>query len=211
MPPSLAPTFHEMDHGGVFHASLIVMLLTLLLVMILDTTGTLIAVARQAKLLDAEGRLPRLRQALLADSSAAMLGAVLGTSTTTAYIESAAGVEEGGRTGLTAVVVACLFLLALFLAPLAETVPAYATAPALLFVACLMASSLAAISWEDMTEYVPALITALMMPLSYSIATGIGLGFIAYVGLKALAGRFGDINAAVATIAAAFLLKLIFA
>jgi AGZA family xanthine/uracil permease-like MFS transporter len=187
------------------------MLLTLLLVMILDTTGTLIAVARQAKLLDAEGRLPRLRQALLADSSAAMLGAVLGTSTTTAYIESAAGVEEGGRTGLTAVVVACLFLLALFLAPLAETVPAYATAPALLFVACLMASSLAAISWEDMTEYVPALITALMMPLSYSIATGIGLGFIAYVGLKALAGRFGDINAAVATIAAAFLLKLIFA
>jgi AGZA family xanthine/uracil permease-like MFS transporter len=140
-----------------------------------------------------------------------MIGAALGTSTTTAYIESAAGVEEGGRTGLTAVVVAVLFLLALFLAPLAHTVPTYATAPALLFIACLMASSLGAISWDDATEYVPALVTALMMPLAYSIATGIGLGFITYVGLKALAGRFRDINPAVSVIAAAFLLKLIFA
>jgi adenine/guanine/hypoxanthine permease len=210
-PPSLAPTFLKMDLVGTFKLGLVVIVLTLLLVTILDTAGTLIGVARQAGFLDAEGRLPRLRQALLADSGAAMLGAVVGTSTTTAYIESAAGVEEGGCTGLTALVVAALFLLSLFLAPLAETVPLYATAPALIFVACLMAASLGAIKWDDPTEYIPALITALLMPLSYSIATGIGLGFIAYVVLKALAGRLREINAAVAVIAAAFLLKLIFA
>jgi AGZA family xanthine/uracil permease-like MFS transporter len=179
--------------------------------MMLDATGTLIGVARQAGFLDEQGRLPRLRQALVADSGAAMIGAALGTSTTTAYIESAAGVEEGGRTGLTAVAVAGLFLLALFLAPLAHTVPLYATAPALIFVACLMAASLGAIAWSDPTEYVPALITALLMPLSFSIATGIGLAFIAYVALKAITGRFREINAAVALIAFAFLLKLIFA
>jgi adenine/guanine/hypoxanthine permease len=211
VPPSLAPTFLAMDLSGAFEISLAVIVLTLLLVTILDTAGTLIGVTRQAGLLDAEGRLPRLRQALLADSGAAALGAVLGTSTTTAYIESAAGVEEGGRTGLTAVAVAVLFLLALFLSPLAHTVPPYATAPALLFVACLMATSLGAIHWQDATEYIPALIVALMVPLSFSIATGIGLGFIAYVALKLIAGRFRDINAAVAVIAAAFLLKLVFA
>ncbi len=210
-PPSLAPTFLQMDVAGVFQLGLVVIVLTLLLVTILDTAGTLIGVARQAGFLDEEGRLPRLRQALLADSGAASLGAALGTSTTTAYIESAAGVEEGGRTGLTAVTVAVLFLLALFLSPLAHTVPLYATAPALLFVACLMAASLGAIRWEDATEYIPALIIALMMPLAYSIATGIGLGFIAYVALKALTGRVSEINAAVAVIAGAYLLKLIFA
>jgi AGZA family xanthine/uracil permease-like MFS transporter len=210
-PPSLAPTFLQMDLAGAFKLGLAVIVLTLLLVTILDTAGTLIGVARQAGFLDAEGRLPRLRQALLADSGAAMLGAALGTSTTTAYIESAAGVEEGGRTGLTALVVAALFILSLFLAPLAETVPLYATAQALIFVACLMAASLGAIKWDDPTEYIPALIIALLMPLSYSIATGIGLGFIAYVVLKALAGRFREINAAVGVIAVAFLLKLIFA
>jgi AGZA family xanthine/uracil permease-like MFS transporter len=211
MPPSLAPTFLAMDLSGAFEISLAVIVLTLLLVTILDTAGTLIGVTRQAGLLDAEGRLPRLRQALLADSGAAALGAALGTSTTTAYIESAAGVEEGGRTGLTAVAVAVLFLLALFLSPLAHTVPPYATAPALLFVACLMATSLGAIHWQDATEYIPALIVALMVPLSFSIATGIGLGFIAYVALKLISGRFRDINAAVAVIAGAFLLKLVFA
>jgi AGZA family xanthine/uracil permease-like MFS transporter len=210
-PSSLAPTFLKMDVAGVFQLGLVTLVLTLLLVTILDTAGTLIGVARQAGLLDNEGRLPRARHAFLADSGSAALGAALGTSTTTAYIESAAGVEEGGRTGLTAVTVALLFLLALMLAPLAQTVPLYATAPALLFVACLMAASLGALSWEDPTDYITALIVVLMMPLSYSIATGIGLGFIAYVALKALAGRFAEINAAVGVIALAFLLKLIFA
>ena len=210
-PPSLAPTFLKMDVAGVFQLGLVVIVLTLLLVTILDAAGTLIGVARQAGFLDAEGRLPRARQAFLADSGGAMIGAALGTSTNTAYIESAAGVEEGGRTGLTAVFVAVFFLLALFLAPLAQTVPLYATAPALLFVAFLMAASLGALKFDDATDYIPALIVVLMMPLSYSIATGIGLGFIAYVALKALAGRAREINAAVAVIAAAFLLKLILA
>jgi AGZA family xanthine/uracil permease-like MFS transporter len=210
-PPSLASTFLKMDVAGVFQLGLVVIVLTLLLVTILDTAGTLIGVARQAGFLDAEGRLPRARQAFLADSGGAMLGAALGTSTNTAYIESAAGVEEGGRTGLTAIFVGVFFLLALFLAPLAQTVPPYATAPALLFVAFLMASSLGALKFDDATDYIPALIIVLMMPLSYSIATGIGLGFIAYVALKALTGRVQEINAAVAVIAAAFLLKLIFA
>ncbi len=210
-PPSLAPTFLKLDLAGMAHLSLVTIVLTLLLVTILDTTGTLIGVARQAGLLDEEGRLPRLRQALLADSGSAMLGALFGTSTTTAYIESAAGVEEGGRTGLAAVVVAVLFLLSLFLAPLAESVPGYATAPALVFVAFLMAASLGALRFDDPTDYIPALLIALLMPLTYSIATGIGLGFIAYVALKALTGRFRDINAAVAVIALAFLLKLAFA
>src|SRR6478736_5093034 len=211
MPPSLAPTFLKMDLAGAFRLGLLTMVLTLLLVMLLDTAGTLIGVARQAGLLDQDGRLPRLRQALLADSGGAMLGAALGTSTTTSYIESAAGVEEGGRTGLTALVVAALFLASLFQAPLAQTVPPYATAPALLFVACLMATSLGAIQWDEPTEYIPALTFALMIPLSYSIATGIGLGFIAYVALKLLSGRVREINAASGTIAGAFLLKLIFA
>jgi AGZA family xanthine/uracil permease-like MFS transporter len=210
-PPSIAPTFLQMDVAGVFQLGLVVIVLTLLLVTMLDTAGTLIGVARQAGFLDEEGRLPRLRQALLADSGAAMLGAALGTSTNTAYIESTAGVKEGGRTGLTAIFVGVLFLLALFLAPLAQTVPVYATAPALLFVACLMAASLGAIQWEDATDYIPALAIAFLMPLTYSIATGIGLGFIAYVALKALSGRVSEINAAVAIIAGAFLLKLIFA
>jgi AGZA family xanthine/uracil permease-like MFS transporter len=211
LPPSLAPTFLKMDVGGIFRLGLVTIVLTLLLVTILDTAGTLIGVARQAGLLDPDGRLPRARRAFLADSGSAALGAMLGTSTTTAYIESAAGVEEGGRTGLAATTVALLFLLAVFLAPLAQTVPLYATAPALLFVACLMAASLGALSWEDPTDYIPALIIVLMMPLSYSIATGIGIGFIAYVALKVLAGRLQDINAAVGVIAACFLVKLIFA
>jgi AGZA family xanthine/uracil permease-like MFS transporter len=211
MPPSLEPTFLKMDLSGIFEAAFITVTLVLLLVTILDTMGTLVGVARQAGLLDENGRLPRLRQALLADSGATMVGAALGTSTTITYIESAAGVEEGGRTGLTALVVAALFLASLFLAPLAQTVPAYATAPALLFVACLMATSLGAMQWDDLTEYIPALTIAIMIPLSYSIATGIGLGFIAYVALKLLSGRFREIDAASAVIAGAFLLKLIFA
>jgi len=209
-PPSLEPTLFKMDFTGAFTLASMAMMLALLLVTILDTAGTLIGVSRQAGLLDEQGRLPRLRPALLADSSATMIGAVLGTSTTTAYIESAAGVEEGGRTGLTAIVVGALFLLSLFLAPLAKTVPLYATAPALVFVAFLMAKSLGAIEWHDPTEYIPALMIAVLMPLTYSIATGIGLGFIAYVVLKLVAGRYREIDAAVAVIAAAFLLKLAF-
>ena len=209
-PPSLAPTFLKLDLGKAFQLGLVIIVLTLLLVTVLDTAGSLIGVARQAGLLDEEGRLPRLRRALLADSGAAMLGAALGTSTTTVYIESAAGVEEGGRTGLTALAVAGLFLLSLFLAPLAETVPAYATAPALLFVACLMARGFAELDWEDVTEYAPAVVTALAMPLTFSIANGIAFGFITYAAVKLLSGRFAEAGPSMLALAALFVVKYAF-
>jgi AGZA family xanthine/uracil permease-like MFS transporter len=166
-----------------------------------------VGVSHRAGLLDAQGRLPRLRQALLADSAATTAGAVFGTSTTTSYIESAAGIKAGGRTGLTAVVVACLFLLCLFFSPLAQTVPAYATAPALLFVACLMARGLTEIDWDDATVYAPAVVTALAMPFTFSIAHGIGIGFITYAGIKLAAGRLADCSPTVLAIAALFLVK----
>ncbi|MDT8267561.1 NCS2 family permease, partial [Roseomonas sp. DSM 102946] len=138
---------------------------------------------------------------LLADSGGAIIGSVLGTSTTTSYIESAAGIQAGGRTGLTALTVAVLFLLTLFLAPLATSIPGYATAPALVFVACLMAKSLRDLDWEDLTDYAPAIITALSMPLTFSIASGIGIGFITYAVTKVLAGKAGQVSGAVWLIA----------
>jgi AGZA family xanthine/uracil permease-like MFS transporter len=180
---------------------------TFLLVDVFDNAGTLIGVAHRAGLLDKDGNLPRMRQALTADSFAAMFGALVGTSTTTSYIESSAGVAAGGRTGLTAVVVAILFLLALFFAPLAGMIPAYATSAALLFVACLMARGLAEMDWEDITEYAPAVVAAFSMPLTYSIATGIGLGFITYVLCKLIAGKFAEAKPAVVVLAILFGIK----
>ncbi|MDP6263550.1 MAG: NCS2 family permease, partial [Rhodospirillales bacterium] len=140
-------------------------------------------------------------------SGATVIGAVMGTSTTTSYIESAAGINAGGRTGLTAVSVAVLFLLSLFLAPLAKTIPAYATAPALVFVACLMARGIAEIDWDDMTEVAPAIVTAITMPLTFSIANGIGLGFITYVLVKTLSGRPAEAGPAIWAMAALFAVK----
>ncbi|MGB5947856.1 MAG: NCS2 family permease [Parvibaculum sp.] len=207
-PPSLAPTFLQMDLSGAIRAGFVTIVFVFLLVDILDTAGTLVSVADRANMLDAEGRLPRLRKAMVADSSASIIGAMLGTSTTTSYIESAAGVDAGGRTGLTAVVVGLLFIASLFLAPLAEAVPIYATAPALLFVACLMARSLADIAWDDVTEAVPAVVMALAIPLTFSIASGIGIGILTYVAVKVLAGRPREVNGAVLLIAVAFAIKL---
>ncbi|MDO8423772.1 MAG: NCS2 family permease [Parvibaculum sp.] len=209
-PPSLAPTFMQMNLAGAIEAGFVTIVLVFLLVDLLDTAGTLVSVAARAKMVDADGKLPRLRKAMVADSAASMIGAALGTSTTTAYIESAAGVDAGGRTGLTAVVVALLFLASLFLAPLASAVPIYATAPALVFIACLMARGLADIDWDDLTEAVPAVVTAIAIPLTFSIASGIGLGFLTYVGVKVLAGKHRDVGGAVVVIAAAFALRLAF-
>ena len=144
----------------------------------------------------------------MADSGGAIIGAVLGTSTTTSYIESAAGIQVGGRTGLTAVTVAVLFLLTLFFAPIATAVPSFATAPALVFVACLMARALRDIGWDDATEYVPAVTVAIGIPFTFSIATGIGLGFIVYAAVKTAAGRIGAIAGAVWLIAGLSLLRL---
>jgi adenine/guanine/hypoxanthine permease len=199
MPPSLAPTFMQLDIMGALDIGLISVIFAFLFVDLFDTSGTL---------MDKDGKMPRLGRALLADSTATMAGAALGTSTTTSYIESAAGTAAGGRTGLTACVVALLFLLSLFFAPLAGAVPAYATAPALLFVAVLMMSSLAGIDWDDLTVAAPVAIAALAMPLTFSIANGIAFGFIAWTAIKLLAGRWRELSPAMWILSALFVVKL---
>jgi AGZA family xanthine/uracil permease-like MFS transporter len=204
MPPSLAPTVLAMDFGSLFNLAGIAVVLAFLFVCLFDSTGTLIGVAHEAGLLRPDGSLPRLRKVLLADSLSVMAGAAMGTSPVTPYIESASGVKAGGRTGLVGVVVALLFLLSLFFAPLAESVPDYATAPALLFVACLMMRSLTEIDWGDATEYAPALVTAIAMPLTFSISNGIALGFIAFAAIKLLAGRWREIGWPMAILAVLF-------
>jgi len=200
-PPSLAPTFLQLDIPGALRLGVPVVVLTFFLVDVLDNAGTLIATTQRAGLIRPDGTVPRLREALLADSGGAIIGALLGTSTTTSYIESAAGIQAGGRTGLTAITVAVLFLLTLFFAPLATAIPAFATAPALLFVACLMAAALRELNWDDATDAIPAVVLTLSMPFTFSIATGIGLGFIAHAAIKLAAGRGRDVPGAVWLIA----------
>jgi len=207
MPPSLAPTFLQLDFSAIHEQAFILVLFSFLFIDVFDNAGTLIGVTHRAGLLNEKGELPRMKQALIADSFAAMFGALIGTSTTTSYIESAAGVSAGGRTGLTAAVVSILFLLALFFAPLAGMIPAYASAAALLYVACLMTRGLAEIEWTDVTEYAPAVVAAVTMPLTYSIATGIGLGFITYAACKILSGRFKEATPAVIVLALLFAVK----
>ncbi|XKH01486.1 NCS2 family permease [Marinobacter nauticus] len=209
-PPSLAPTFMELDIAGAFNVGMISVIFAFLFVDLFDTSGTLIGAAQRGGLLDKDGKLPRLGRALMSDSVASMSGAALGTSTTTSYIESTAGISAGGRTGLTAVVVAVLFLACLLLSPIASIIPPYATAPALLYVAVLMASGLKLVDWDDITDAAPAIVTALTMPLTFSIANGIALGFITYAVIKALAGRWSDLNASVVAIAVVFVLKFMF-
>jgi AGZA family xanthine/uracil permease-like MFS transporter len=208
MPPSLAPTFLQLDIKGAFNVGLISVIFAFLFVDLFDNSGTLIGVAKRAGLMDKNGNMPKMGRALIADSTAAMTGSLLGTSTTTSYIESAAGVSAGGRTGLTAIVVAVLFLLALFFAPLAGSVPAFATAPALLFVAVLMTSGLAEIDWDDLSVAAPVVITALAMPFTYSIANGIAFGFIAWTGIRLLSGRWRDLNPALVILSILFVIKL---
>ncbi|MFN3889719.1 MAG: NCS2 family permease [Beijerinckiaceae bacterium] len=207
-PPSIAPTFLKMDLKGAIEVGLWTIIFIFLFVDLFDNTGTLIGVAHQGGFLDKDGKLPRIGRALVVDSTSASVGAALGTSTTTSYIESVAGVEAGGRTGLTAVVVALCFLLATFFAPLASTVPAFATAPALLYVACLMAKGVKDLDWEDPTEFVPAMVTAITMPLTFSIAHGIGVGFIVYAAIKILAGRWSEMKIAAPLIAGLFIFKI---
>ncbi|MCY4571448.1 MAG: NCS2 family permease [Gemmatimonadetes bacterium] len=208
-PPSLAPTLLQLDVLAAFELGLLAIVFAFLMVDLFDTSGTLVAILNEAGLTDEEGKVPGLRRALVADSSATMAGALLGTSTTTSYIESGAGVRAGGRTGLTAVVVAALFLLALFFAPVAPAVPAYATAPAILFLGYVMSRALRHIEWDELTECIPAMVTALAMPFTYSIATGIGLGFITYTMIKLLSGRTRDLNAAVVSVSILFLIRFI--
>ncbi|AUM73830.1 NCS2 family permease [Paracoccus jeotgali] len=209
MPPSIAPTFMQLDIAGALTIGIFHVILVMVLVEVFDATGTLIGVAKRAGLLT-EGPAHTnkgLSRALMADSTAITVGSLLGTSSTTAYVESASGVQAGGRTGLTAVTVAVLFLLAMFFAPLAGSVPTYATAPALLYVATLMMRELAEIEWDDVTEVAPAVLTAIAMPLTYSIATGLAFGFISYAVIKLLTGRARDVHLATWLVAGLFVLK----
>ncbi|WP_305856118.1 NCS2 family permease [Balneatrix alpica] len=210
MPPSVAPTFMQMDIAGALNIGMLSIIFAFLFVDLFDTAGTLVGVSQRAGLLDEQGKLPRMGRALIADSTATMAGAMMGTSTTTSYIESAAGVSAGGRTGLTAVVVGGLFLLALFFSPLASSIPVYATAGALLYVAVLMAGALAKVEWDDITEAAPVLITAISMPLTFSIAHGIALGFISYGAIKVASGRYREAGAGALILAVLFVVKFIY-
>jgi len=209
MPPSMLPTFMQLDIVGALHGGLVHVILVFVLVEVFDATGTLIGVAKRAKLIE-DGKPNRLSRALLADSAAIVAGSLMGTSSTTAYVESASGVQAGGRTGLTALAVAVLFLAALFISPLAASVPSYATAPALLYVAGLMMRELTDIDWDDLTEAAPAALTALAMPFTYSIANGLAFGFISYVVLKVCTGRWSVLHPATQIVAALFVVRFAF-
>lgn len=211
-PPSVAPTFMQLDVWGALGTGIVHVVLVMVLVEVFDATGTLIGVVKRAGLL-IQGPTHTntgLSRALMADSTAIVAGSMLGTSSTTAYVESAAGVQAGGRTGLTALTVAVLFLLATLLAPLAGSVPATATAPALIYVATLMLREFAEITWEDVTEAAPAVLTALAMPFTYSIANGLAFGFVTYAGLKLLTGRAREVHAATWIVAALFVIRFVF-
>ncbi|MBT2323318.1 NCS2 family permease [Variovorax paradoxus] len=208
-PPSIAPTFLQLDIKSALSGGILNVILVFFLVELFDATGTLMGVARRAGLL-VPGKMDRLNKSLLADSGAIFAGSLLGTSSTTAYVESAAGVQAGGRTGLTALTVAALFLAALVISPLAGSVPAYATAPALFFVACLMLRDITELDWDDTTEVIPAAVTALAMPFTYSIANGLAFGFITYAVLKLFTGRARQVHWMVWLIGGVFLFKFIY-
>ncbi|MEN8117378.1 MAG: NCS2 family permease [Bacteroidota bacterium] len=206
-PPSLAPIFWKFDFSKVFTLDMLIVLFTFLFVDMFDTVGTLVGVSSKAGMLDNKGKVPRVKKALFADSVGTFFGAIFGTSTVTTYVESASGVAEGGRTGLTSLATAALFLIALFFAPLFTMVPAAATAPALILVGFFMMSPILNIDFENYTESIPAFITIIVMPLTYSIAEGIVFGMLSYVLLKVLTGKFKDITVVMVVLAALFVLK----
>lgn len=191
--PSITPTFMQMDFNGLFNGAMIAVVFVFFLVDLFDSTGTLVGVSHRAGLLDKEGKLPRLKRALFADSVAIVAGAGLGTSSTTPYVGSTSGVVAGGRTGLTAITVGILMLTCLWFSPLAKAVPAFATAPALLYIGVQMMRSATEINWHDLTEAAPAFMTIVFMPFTYSIADGIALGFISYSVIKLISGRYRDV------------------
>lgn len=209
-PPSVTSVVGHVDLAGSFNLGLAGVIFSFMLVNLFDSSDTLIGVTDKAGLADAKGKFPRMKQALFVDSISSVTGAFVGTSSVTAYIESSSGVSVGGRTGLTAVVVGILFLLVIFLSPLAGMVPPYAAAGALIYVGVLMTSSLARVNWQDLTESVPAFITAVMMPFSFSITEGIALGFISYCVMKIGTGRLRDLSPCVVIVALLFVLKIVF-
>lgn len=209
-PPSLAPGFFKFEFTNIFSLDMLIVIFTFLFVDVFDTVGTLIGVSSKAKMLDEDGKLPRVKQALLADAIGTTAGAILGTSTVTTYVESASGVAEGGRTGLTALSTGVMFLLALILAPLFGMIPGAATAPALIIVGLFMMSPIKEIDFEDYTEAIPAFLTIVMMPFAYSIAEGIVFGMVSYVALKLFSGKGKEVTPIMYVLALLFILKNIF-
>lgn len=209
LPPSIAPTFMQLDFAAALSLSMLPVILSLLFLDLFDTSGTLVAVSHKAGLMQKNGTVPDLDKALIADSSATIFGALFGTSTTTSYVESSSGVAAGGRTGLMAVVTGLLFLAALWFSPLAAMVPSYATAGALLYVATLMLSSLKHVEWDDVIHAVPVCVVLIMMPLTFSISDGIGMGFISYAVLCLVTGKLQQTTLSVWLLALIFLAKFI--
>jgi AGZA family xanthine/uracil permease-like MFS transporter len=199
-----------LDIAGAFDVAMISVIIAILFVNLFDTTGTLMGVATRAKLVDEQGNIQNLDKALKADSSSSIVGAFLGCAPVTSYVESTAGVAAGGRTGLTAVTVGLLFLLAIFFSPLAGMVPAFATSGALVYVALLMMSGMRELDWDDATELVPALLTIIMIPLAFSIANGIAMGFISYVAIKVITGRAVEVSMGAWFLAIIFIAKFTF-
>ncbi len=209
-PPDMAATFLQLDIAGALDVGMISVIAAFLFVNLFDTTGTLMGVAHRAGLVDGQGTVRNLDRALKADSSSSAVGACLGCTPVTSYVESVAGIAGGGRTGLTAVAVGILFLLAIFLAPLARMVPEFATSGALVFVALLMLGGMRDLAWDDATELLPALLTIVAIPLTFSIADGIAVGFITYVSVKLASGKHREISAGVWFLALIFLARFVF-
>ena len=208
-PPSLSPILFKFDFSQILSIDMIIVLFTFLMVDMFDTVGTLIGVSTKAGLLDKDGKLPKVKQALLADAIGTTVGACLGTSTVTTYVESASGVEEGGKTGLTALTTAGMFFLALFLSPLFIMIPGAATAPALILVGLFMMSPIKDIDLDDMTEALPAFLTIIMMPLAYSISEGIVFGILSYIFMKLCTGKAKDVPVLTYIIGVVFVLKFL--
>ena len=210
LPPDISPVFLELDILGALDVAMISVIVSFLFVNLFDTAGTLFGVASRANLLEESGNIRNMDKALKADSSSSVFGSFFGCAPVTSYVESSAGIEAGGRTGITAVVVGILFLLATFLSPFAAAVPAYATAGALIYVAILMLSGMEKLNWEDQSELLPALVMVVMIPLTFSIANGIALGFLAYVSIKVFVGEINKISSGAWFLTLVFVAKFIF-
>lgn len=210
LPPNPAPTFFKLSLSGIWSEGLLTIIFAFFFVDLFDSTGTMVGVAEQGGFIKADGSFPRVEKALTTDAAGTIAGSLMGTSTVTAYIESASGIAEGGRTGLTTVVIAILFLFSLFLSPLAKSIPTFATAPALIVVGSLMMKQLTKLPWDDVSEMIPAFAVMLFMPLTYSIANGIAIGFIFYPIVKAFSGKFHDVHWLTWILCALFLFRFFF-
>ena len=211
LPPSITPLLGQLDFSMISKPEFWVVVFTFFFVDFFDTIGTLVGVCNRSGLLDANGNLPRARGALMADAIATVAGAAMGTSTVTSYVESSSGVAQGGRTGLTSIITALLFICAIFFTPVIGMVPSYATAPALILVGVYMMMSLKDLNYDDWTEFIPSLLGFFMMPFAYSIATGIDFAVISYVALKYLTGKFKDVHVLMTVLAILFIAKEVFA